>query len=106
MAVDNTWIRSHVIAVGTAPELVAKASAGRRALNIVNSGGQTVHLHTDESVSSSVGITLQADGSVSFTEIEDFAQVRFSWYCLSDAAGGQVTVYEAVERTKAEGGAQ
>ena len=105
MASDNTWFRTHNIAVGQAPVLAARPSAGRRALVIFNSGQTTIHVHTTETVSSANGISIKPDGSVNLTEIWDFASVRQGWYALSDAAGGRLTVYEAVESAQG-GGAQ
>ena len=97
--IDHTFVRSHVVQVGTSAEQAVNPSHGRHSLSIFNSGGTVVHLDTTEQVSSARGITLQPDGSVNLTEAWDYALVRAAWSAVSDSAGGQITVYETVDRT-------
>lgn len=83
--------------VNTVATQVAGNNFERMSLTVINSGSVTVTLLPQNNVSASMGIQIAANGgSVSLDAQEDLALVGWSWYAVTAAIPGTVTVVETI----------
>ena len=81
--------------VGTTEEVIVRAQVDRIALTIQNDHSTaTIYVRDSKGVTSSNGISIYSNGSISMNLKEDGEMVKKEWWAVSDTASTTVKVAE------------
>ena len=81
--------------VGTTEEVIVQKQSDRISLVIQNDHSTaTIYVRDSKGVTSSNGIAIYSNGSISMTLREDGSMVTKEWWCISDTAATTVKVAE------------